>query len=161
MGAAFKSALSSLSGGSPGADPVSAHFEDAFASLAGVDLMTAQGDPAGTLAQRVAFAQQGKEAEFKQTFMVTPEEAAEVRAVASEATAGDDYDFSKLSEASARKLDALYSSINNKVGYSLPESLGTQPIEANSDTSANQYIESVNEQVAAMKSALKHARLKT
>merc|ERR1712226_157465 len=34
--AAFSSALSSLGGGSPGSDPVSAHFEDAFASLAGV-----------------------------------------------------------------------------------------------------------------------------
>jgi hypothetical protein len=158
--AAFQSALSSLSGGSPGTDPVSAHFEDAFASLAGVDLMTAAGDPAGTLAQRVAFAQQAKEAEFKQTFMVTPEEAAEVRAVVSEAKAGDDYDFSKLSEASAKKLDALYVGINSKVGYSLPESLGTKSIEATSDASANPYIESVNAQFAPMQAALKNARMK-
>merc|ERR1719356_440577 len=41
--AAFRSALSSLAGESSGTDPVSAHFEDAFASLAGVDLATSTG----------------------------------------------------------------------------------------------------------------------
>merc|ERR1711979_21231 len=155
--AAFQSALSSLSGGSPGSDPVSAHFEDAFASLAGVDLMTAEGDAAGTLAQRVAFAQQAKEAEFKQTFMVTPDEAAEVRAVVSEAKSGDDYDFGKLSSESAKKLDALYVSINSKVGYSMPESLGTKPIETTPDASTTTYIESVNAQFTTMQAALKNA----
>merc|ERR1712176_1605217 len=55
--AAFESALSSLAGGAATEDPVSAHFNDAFASLAGVDLATSKGDAAGTLAERVAFAQ--------------------------------------------------------------------------------------------------------
>jgi hypothetical protein len=159
--AAFQSALSSLSGdGSSGSDPVSAHFEDAFASLAGVDLMTISGDASGTLAERVAFAQQAKEAEFKQTFMVTPEEAAAVREVAGEAKVGEDFDFSKLSESSAKKLDALYTTINSKVGYSLPESLGTKAIGSTSDASTSAYVESVNGQLDTMQLSLKSARLK-
>jgi hypothetical protein len=158
--AAFSSALASLSGGASSGDPVSAHFEDAFASLAGVDLMSIRGNASGSLAERVAFAQQTKEEEFKQTFMVTSAEVAEVKAVTGEAKVGDDYDFSKLSEASSKRLDALYASINAKVGYSLPESLGTKPIAASSDASANPYVESVNAQLATVESALKNARLK-
>merc|ERR1712070_814879 len=118
--AAFNSAVTSLGGGTADNDPVAKHFEDAFGSLAGVDLMSSKGDAAGTLAERVAFAQQAKEAEFRQTFMVTTQEAAAVKKVCSEAKAGDDYDFNKLSEASAKQLESLYSSINAKVGYSLP-----------------------------------------
>jgi hypothetical protein len=156
--AAFDSALASLSGSPSGTDPVSAHFEDAFSSLAGVDLMSSQGDPSGTLAERVAYAQQAKETEFKQTFMVTSAEVSEVKAIVSEA--GADYDFSKLSDASAKKLDSLYASINAKVGYSLPESLGTKPIEESSDASANPYVSAVNAQLAEMDAVLKNARLK-
>lgn len=83
-----------------------------------------------------------------------------MKAVVEEAKAGDDYDFSKLSEASSKRLDALYASINAKVGFSLPESLGTKPIAASSDASANPYVESVNAQLATMEGALKNARLK-
>jgi len=160
--AALSSAISNLAGdgASKEADPVSKHFEDAFASIAGVDFMKSKGDPAGSLAERVAFAQQAKEAEFKQNFMVTPEEAKEIKAVVSQAKAGDGFDFSKLSEASAKKLDSLYASINSKVGYSLPESVGSTAIEASGDASANGYIESVNSQLAAVQAELKNARLK-
>merc|ERR1711865_1018054 len=156
--AAFKSAVASLAGGegAKAQDPVGAHFEGAFASLAGVDLMAAKGDAAGSLAERVAFAQQAKEAEFKQPFMVTAAEAASVKAVAKEA--GADFDLSKLSEASAKKLDSLYASINGKVGYSVPADLGAE-IES-SDASAKGYVDSVNSQLAAMQANLKNARLK-
>jgi len=157
--AAFNSAVTSLSGGSGGEDPVGKHFQDAFASLDGVDLMKSKGDAAGTLAERVAFAQQAKEAEFKQTFMVTPDEAAAVKSVVKEA--GKDLDFSKLSEASAKKLDNLYSSINAKVGYSLPDSIGSKAIEANSDASTSGYVSAVNEQLTAIQAQLKQARLKS
>jgi len=155
--AAFASALSSLAGEGSKADPVGAHFEDAFASLAGVDLMASKGDAAGTLAERVAFAQQAKEGEFKQTFMVSAAEVAEVKAVVKEA--GPDFDFSKLSEASAKKLDALYASINGKVGYSLPASVGSDALAHHADASTTNYIDSVNSQLASMQANLKNARL--
>jgi len=60
-------------------DPVTKHFEDAFSSLQGVDLAAVKGDASGSLAERVAHAQQQKEAEFKETFMVSAAEAAEVK----------------------------------------------------------------------------------
>merc|ERR1719482_622675 len=121
--AAFAAAVKSLSGASLTAneDPVAKHFSDAFASLQGVDLMTVKGSATGALPERVAFAQQAKEKEFQQTFMVTAAEAAEVKKIAAEAKSGSDYDFGKLPAASSEKLDALYASINAKVGYALPE----------------------------------------
>jgi hypothetical protein len=158
--AAFNSSVASLGGGDAGADPVSAHFEAAFSSLAGVDLMKAKGDANGTLAERVAFAQQAKQAEFKQTFMVTKEEAAAVKSLVKEAKVGDDYDFTKLSKASADKLDSLYASINGKVGYALPASLGTKAIDHSSDAKANGYLDSVNASLVAMEASLKNARMK-
>jgi len=155
--AAFDSAVTSLAGNQSENDPVAKHFEDAFASLGGLD--KAKGDAKGSLAERVKFAQQAKEAEFKQTFMVTAEEAAAVKKVAGEAKSGDGFDFSKLSEASAQKLDSLYASINAKVGYSLPASLGSKAIDATSDSSTSGYVDSVNSQLSAVESQLKQARL--
>merc|ERR1711865_608486 len=151
--AAFKSAVASLAGGdgAKAQDPVGAHFEDAFASLAGVDLMTSKGDPAGSLAERVAFAQQSKEQEFKQTFMVTKEEAAAVKAAVKEA--GADL-------AASEKLDSLYTSINAKVGYSLPAGVGSKAIEHSADGSTNSYVDSVNASLAEMEGQLKNTRLK-
>merc|ERR1712151_36514 len=93
-------------------DPVAAHFEGAFKTLQGVDVMTMKGDAKGSLAERVAFAQQAKEAEFRQTFMVSAEEAAEVRSLASKAKSGSDYDFSKLPEDLSKRLADPYTSIN-------------------------------------------------
>merc|ERR550525_1591768 len=113
------------------------------------------GDPQGSLAQRIAHAQQSKEAEFKQTFMVTAQEAAEIRAIAG----GSELDLNKLTPSAAERLDALYTSINAKVGYSLPETLGTQPIKPTSDAQANTYVEQVNAQLAAAAKTLREARL--
>merc|ERR1712084_31813 len=113
-------ALKSLSGQplEAGDDPVSSHFEEAFASLGGVDLMTTKGDPKGSLAERVAYAQQAKELEFQQSFMVTPDEVAEVKSIVGKAPGGD---IGKLPGDAMEKLNALYVKINQKVGYALPE----------------------------------------
>jgi len=159
---AFASAVKSLSGQQPavGEDPVAKHFSDAFESLAGVDLAATAGNAKGSLAERVAFAQKAKETEFQQTFMVSAKEAEEVRAIASQAKSGADYDFSKLSADAAARLEALYVSINAKVGFALPESLGTKPIQATSDSAANTYVEQVNSQLAQASEALRQARLK-
>jgi len=146
--AAFNAAVKGLAGTPLTAsdDPVAKHFDDAFASLAGVDLMSSKGDPSGTLAERIAYAQQSKEAEFKSTFMVTPGEVSEVKAAVA---SGDD-----------AALEKLYTAINAKVGYALPETLGTKPIPTGSDSGANAYIESVNAQLATIEASLKQARLK-
>jgi len=159
---AFKAAVKSLSGAqlSPGEDPVSAHFEAAFQSLQGIDLAKTKGNASGSLAERVAFAQQAKETEFQQTFMVSAAEAAEVKGLAAKAKSGDSYDFGKLPAESAERLEALYTSINAKVGYATPTNLGTKPLVESTDSAANAYVQSVNSSLAEAAKKLQEARLK-
>jgi len=141
-------------------DPVAKHFTDAFGSLQGVDLSKTKGSATGSLPERVAYAQQAKELEFQQTFMVTAAEVEEVKKLASQAKSGSEYDFSKLPADAAARLDALYSSINLKVGFSLPETLGSKAIAATSDGTANAYVEKVNTQLSSLDTKLREARLK-
>jgi len=158
--AAFDAAVKSLSGKELKAneDPVAAHFNTAFGSLQGVDLSAVKGDANGSLAERVAFAQQAKDLEFQQTFMVTGAEAAEVKKLAGAAKVGDGYDFGKLAPEAADRLDALYTSINAKVGFAMPD-LAMKPIVHTQDSGANAYIEKVNARLAAAATQLKAARL--
>merc|ERR1712228_749843 len=152
---ALAAAVKNLSGQplAAGEDPVAAHFDAALKSLAGVDLMTAKGDPKGSLAERVAFAQQAKEKEFQQTFMVTAAEAAEVKSIAAKA-GGADFDYSKLPMDAKERLNALYTSINQKVGYAMPDGLGTKPVAQTSDSSTKAYIDAVNAQLDAASTQL-------
>jgi len=157
---AFAVALKGLAGTptSAGDDPVATHFDAAFKSLQGVDLMTAKGNATGTLAERVAAAQQSKEVEFQQTFMVTKSEAAEVKALVSQAKSGSGFDFANLSAESAKRLDQLYSSINAKVGFATGQ-IELEPIPEGADAAANAYIKQVNAQVATAARELRAARL--
>jgi len=157
---AFSAAIKSLSGEAVGASdcPVASHFETAFQSLQGVDLATSIADPKGTLAERVAYAQQSKDAEFRQIFMVTAAEATEVKTLGEQAKEGEGYNFSKLSPAASERLEALYSAINAKVGYAMPD-LAMTPIPMTADKAANAYIEQVNAQLSAGAQQLKQARL--
>jgi len=156
---AFSAALKSLSGAQlqTADDPVASHFDGAFKSLEGANFSTIKGSATGSLPERVAHAQQVKEKEFQQTFMVTPAEAGEVRKLAGEA--GPDFDFSKLSADSLKRLEQLYVSINNKVGFAVPD-IGAQAIAESADAAANAYIQQVNVKVASAHDTLRQARLK-
>jgi len=155
---AFAQAVKSLGGTQTTAaeDPVAVHFNAAFKSLDGVDLMTAKGNATGTLAERVAFAQQAKEKEFQQSFMVTKEEAAKVKSLAAQAKGGD---FGTLPADALTQLNALYTQINAKVGYALPDGLGMKPVATSSDDAAGAYAEAINAQLAAGSAKLQQARL--
>merc|ERR1740123_2748280 len=157
---AFTAAIKSLGGSQLAVDddPVAAHFNSAFGSLQGVDLSAVKGDAKGSLAERVAFAQQAKDLEFQQSFMVTAAEAAEVKKLAGAAKSGEGYDFGKLAPAAAERLDALYASINAKVGFAMPD-LAMKPIPHTKDSAANSYIDKVNAQLSASAAQLKAARL--
>merc|ERR1711953_443233 len=80
---AFSGAVKSLSGAALGVsdDPVSKHFDEAFKSLASVDMAKVKGNAQGTLAERLAHAQRARETEFQEQFMVTAKEAAEIKAL--------------------------------------------------------------------------------
>merc|ERR1712066_472750 len=144
---AFAAAVKALSGTTleTSDDPVAAHFDEAFKSLGGVDLTKTKGNAKGSLAERVAAAQQAKDAEFKQTFMVSQQEASEVKSLA--AKAGKAFDLAKLGAVDAERLDSLYASINAKVGYSLPANLGSRPIGETSDSAANSYTAKIDAQL--------------
>merc|ERR1711920_347745 len=101
---------------------------------------------------------QAKDHEFQQSFMVTSAEASEVKSLAGVAKVGDGYDFSKLAPDAAERLDALYTSINAKVGFAMPD-LSMKPIPHTKDSDANAYIDKVNAQLAASAAQLKAARL--
>merc|ERR1719468_431553 len=150
---ALAAAVKSLSGESvdPSDDPVASHFNAAFASLA--EAGTATPDANGTLAERVAFAQEQKENEFKQTFMVTAEEVSQVKALAAEG------EPENLSPESLKKLESLYTSINNKVGFALPN-VAPKRIAAPADSAADAYVEDVNARLDDLTSKLHSARLK-
>lgn len=160
QGKAFAAAVKSLSGAQlkTGDDPVAAHFEDAFKSLQGVDLAKIKGNPAGTLPERVAAAQQAKEKEFQESFMVSAKEAAEVKSLAAKAKSGDGYDFGKLG-GDLERLEALYTSINAKVGYAMP-TIAMKPLVETTDGAANAYVQSVNASLEAASKKLQEARLK-
>jgi len=149
--AAFDSALNALRGdsSSSGQDPVSKHFTDAFASLA---------DGHGPLAERVQEAQTQKEGEFQQNFMVTKAEVEKVAALA-QAGGGADFNPASLSEDQLKELEGLYSRINNKVGFAVPD-LKLEAIHDTQDEAAAGYVASVNAQLESAAAALKAARLK-
>merc|ERR1711920_403155 len=100
---------------------------------------------------------QAKDHEFQQSFMVTSAEASEVKSLAGAAKVGDRYDFSKLAPDAAERLDALYASINAKVGFTMPD-LAMNQIPQTKDAAANAYIDKVNAQLAAASQQLKTAR---
>lgn len=148
--AAFDSAVNALRGdASSGQDPVSKHFTDAFAGLA---------DGHGPLAERVQAAQTQKEGEFQQSFMVTKAEVEKVAALA-QAGGGADFNPASLSEDQLKELEGLYTSINNKVGFAVPD-LKLQAIPDTKDEAAAGYVASVNAQLESAAAALKAARLK-
>merc|ERR1711957_548299 len=122
--------------------------------------MGLKGNPKGSLAERVAYAQQSKELEFQQTFMVTGAEAKEIKALAAQAKSGDGYDISKLTKEAGNRLDALYTNINAKVGYAVPNIADLKPIAETCDASANHYVDEVNKQAGLAMTQLREARLR-
>jgi len=154
----LKASIAALSGGKMENDPITREFASAMQQLEGADLMTVIGNPNGSIVERVAAAQQSREHEFQKSFMVTQAEAQEVRELANQASSGGDYDFSKLSEDAQSRLEGLYKSINEKVGFYTP-AISTKSIPSTGDSAAQQYIAGVNSEIEASNKALQHERL--
>lgn len=99
-----------------------------------------------------------KEGEFQQSFMVTKAEVEKVAALA-QAGGGADFDPTRLSADQLKELEGLYTSINNKVGFAVPD-LKLQAIPDTKDAAAAGYVASVNAQLESAAAALTAARLK-
>lgn len=152
---AFEFAVTSLGGKAPSADPLTAHFTAALKALETVDIGTAKPDPNGSIVERVAAAYQKKEADFKASFMVSPEEAAEVKQLAAKAKGN----FASLDAASSTRLEELYVAINNRMGYYSAHEKELSAVPETGDAAGDSYLKFVNEQVALTQAKIKEKRL--
>merc|ERR1712224_431757 len=100
--------------------------------------------------------QQAKEAAFQSSFMVSAEEAAEVKKLGSKAMGGDSLDLSKLDQKSIDRLETLFTSINNRVGYKFPsEKELIAGLKTTGDAASDEFITYANEQVSLALEQLK------
>jgi hypothetical protein len=133
----------------PASDPLKEYFTKAFDEVAKANLATVKGKADGTIVERVAAVQQAKEEVFKASFMVSAAEAAEVKKLGEKAVSGASFDLAKLDEASLKRLESLYTSINNRVGYKLPtEKEIMSEIKKTGDSSSDEFVDYANHQVS-------------
>jgi len=152
---AFDFAVSSLAGKAPSVDPLTSHFAEALKSLEKVDIASAKPDPNGSIVERVAAAYQKKEADFKASFMVSATEAAEVKQLAAKAKGN----FASLDEASLGRLEELYSTINNRMGFYATHEKELTKVAETGDAAGDSYVKYVNEQLALTQAKIKEKRL--
>lgn len=158
--AAIDNACQAIAGKAPKADPLKDHFIKSITEVGSVDLGKAKANPKGSIVERVAAVQQEREMQFQSAFMVTQAEAAEVKKLGKAALAGDSIDLTKLDADSLKKLETLFTSINNKVGYTFPTvSEIVSEIKQTGDATADKFLEHANHQVSLSLAKLHAARL--
>jgi hypothetical protein len=159
--AAFEAALASIKGGAEkSADPVLKHFTDSIKAVETADWSKVRPSESGSIVERIAMVRKNAEQEFKKMFYVSKAEASEVREIAKKAQAGGKLDFSKLDAAQAKRLDDLFTSINNRVGFVVPSetsilSLGVE----GSAHGAQEFVESTKGQLEQVAAKIRHERL--
>ncbi|CDI76174.1 hypothetical protein, conserved [Eimeria praecox] len=155
---ALKAAIEGIAGEAPSVDPVGAHFMAALKELEKADIAEPKPTGSGSIVERVSAVFQLREHEFLQSFTVSPEEANEVKQLVGKCKSGDKYDFSKLSEKDAARLDALQLSILDRVGYTTIMEDDVKPLKA-VGPSGEALVEHVNNQLAMAKQKIRNARL--
>ncbi|CDJ33487.1 uncharacterized protein EMH_0016250 [Eimeria mitis] len=156
--AALKAAIEGIAGDVPSVDPVGAHFMASLKELGNADTVKPKSTGSGSVLERVSAVFQRREEEFLQAFTVSPEEANEVKQLVGKCKSGDEYDFSKLSEKDAARLDALQVNILDRVGYATIMEDDLKSLTALSP-SGEALIEHVNNQLAMAKEKIRNARL--
>jgi restriction endonuclease Mrr len=144
----------------PASDPLKEYFIKAFDDVSKANLATVKGNPSGTIVERVAAVQQAKEEGFKASFMVSAAEAAEVKKLGGKALSGDTLDLAKLDEASLKRLESLFTTINNRVGYKFPtEKEIISEIKKTGDATCDEFVDYANHQVSLALAKFQAARL--
>jgi hypothetical protein len=154
----FQAAVNSLAGKET-ADPVVSHFNKALGEIGAADLLSATPNDKGSIVERLAATQQAKEQEFKAAFMVTAAEAAEVKKLTKAAKKGNSYDFAALDDASSKRLEELYTTINNKVGFCIPHEKSISDLKTVGCAQSDNYIETINQEISLAQAKLRNARL--
>ena len=163
--AAFESAIASIKGGassSKTSDPVLAHFADAIKSVEKADWKKINADANGSIVERIANVKKQAESEFKKMFYVSKSEAAEVRDIAK--LVGSKFDFSALPADKAKRLDELYTAINNRVGFAVPSESSILSAKGtvldNASLKSTPFIDEAEKQVEGIVNRIKQERLK-
>ena len=159
--AVFESALGAIKGGaSKGTDPVLKHFQEAIESVEKADWSKVKANATGTIAERIALVRKQAESEFKKMFYVSKSEAAEVRDLAKRAKVeGGKYDFSKLDAAQTKRLDDLYTSINNRIGFVVPSEANILNFTVDKAAGAEEFIASTKNRLEDIAARIRHERL--
>jgi hypothetical protein len=112
--------------------------------------------------ERIASVKKQAESEFKKMFYVSKSEAAEIREIAK--LAGQNFDLSALPAEKAKRLDELYTSINNRVGFSVPTEASILSAKGtvldNASLKSTSFIDSAEKQVEGIVDRIKHERLR-
>jgi hypothetical protein len=157
--AVFENALTAIKGASGKSDPVLKHFKDAIESVEKADWSKVKPNASGSIAERIALVRKQAEDEFKKMFYVSKAEAAEVKAIAKSAKSEGGLDFSKLSEAQTKRLDELYTAINNRVGFAMPSEASILKLGVEQAAGAEQFIDSTKQQLSHMAARIRQERL--
>ena len=138
--------------GKKGEDPVLKFFTNSIQQAE--QGAKAKPDINGSVAERLAFATLEAENNFKKNFTVSSQEAKEVCEIAQIAKSGQTWDFSKLDAKASAKLEQLYNTINDRVGFVLPHENSLTELSGNTEfeTTLKMQLEDTKRQV-------KHQRL--
>ena len=159
----FENALSAIKGLTveKAKDPVLKHFQTSVEAVEKADWSKVKPNASGSIAERIALIRKETETEFKKMFYVSTKEAAEVKEIAKTVTAGKTgFDWSKLSADQSKRLDELYTTINNRVGVVIPSEKDLTGI-TNLDPSLldDEYVVSSKQRLAEIASRVRHERL--
>jgi hypothetical protein len=162
--AAFEAALASIKGGASGdkaVDPVLKHFNEAIQSIEKADWSKVKPNETGSIVERIATVRKQAEQEFKKMFYVSKAEAAEVKQLSKKAKVdGGKYDWTKLDQTESKRMDDLYTSINNRVGFVVPSESNILNLGIEGTVSgAESFVESARNQLNQVATKIKHERL--
>ena len=160
--AVFENALASLKGttGKAGSDPVLKHFKDAIEAVEKAEWSKVKPNASGTIVERIALVRKQAEQEFKKLFYVSKAEAAEVREIAKAALSqGGKYDFSKLNGAQAKRLEELYTAINNRIGFVMPSESNILDLGVEKAAGAEEFIDSTKQRLSEIAARIRQERL--
>lgn len=161
---ALDSAIASIKGTTSAktTDPVLAHFAEAIQSVEKADWTKVAPNAAGSIVERIASVKKQAESEFKRMFYVSKSEAVEIREIAK--LAGQKLDLSALPAEKSKRLDELYTSINNRVGFSVPSETSILSAKGtvldNASLKSTSFIDAAEQQVEGIVGRIKQERLR-
>ena len=158
---AFENALSAIKGSSveKAKDPILSHFTDSIEAVEKADWSKVKPNASGSIPERIALIKKQTESEFKKMFYVSKSEAKEVMEIAKIVRDPNGrFDWSKLSAKQSKRLDELFTAINNRIGCVMPNERNLLGL-THLDDSNEAFVESTKQRLAEVAQRIKEERL--